>query len=126
MSTILITSLAIVVVLVIMFNTNNIINVFIDYSYIPGVIDKNLGKGKYVVRFYKTPWMYTTVNAYSTNEFIPIGTTVTLEKDNMCYYKIYCWITKDPDYVENKSIFVKHIQYCDEEVSEKKENENSK
>jgi len=109
MSTILITSLIISVILVIMFNMNNIINMFIDYSYITGVIDKNLGKGRYVVRFYKTPWMSTKVNAHSTNEFIPIGTTVTLEKENMFSYKIYCWITKDPDYAENKSNFAKHM-----------------
>jgi hypothetical protein len=107
MSTILITSLAIVVILAIMFNMNNIINMFIDNSYITGVIDKNLGKGRYVVRFYKTPWIPTTVNAHSTNEFIPIGTTVTLEKKNMLYYKIYCCITKDPGYVDNKSNFIK-------------------
>jgi hypothetical protein len=107
MITILITSLAIAVIIVIMFNMNNIINMFTDYSYINGVIDKNLGKGRYVVRFYKTPWMSTTVNAHSTNEFIPIGTTVTLEKKNMLYYKIYCCITKDPGYVDNKSNFIK-------------------
>ena len=110
MSPILITSLVISFILVIMFNLNNIINMFIDYSYITGVIDKNLGKGRYVVRFYRTPWMSTTVNAHSTNEFIPIGTTVTLEKDNMFSYKIYCWITKDPDYVGNKSNFAKHME----------------
>jgi hypothetical protein len=85
---------------------------FTDYTNVTGKIDKNLGKGKYVVRFYRTPWIQTTVTVRDEyHDAIPEGTVVTLEKIGFNKYKIYCWITRDPEYFENKTDFEKYMKY---------------
>ena len=114
MVTILIASFILVIMLLVKFNLNTLINMFTDYTNVTGMIEKNLGKGKNIVKFYKTPWVLTTIKAYSTNALIPVGTTVTLEKESMFSYRIYCWISMDPEYVGNKTDFENSIHYFNE------------
>ena len=119
MSIILIVSFVIAIMIVVKLSFVNLVNMFTDYTNVTGKIDKNLGKGKYVVRFYRTPWLQTTVTVKDEyHDAIPEGTVVTLEKIGFNKYKIYCWITRDPEYVENKTDFEKHMHYCNE-VSKK-------
>ena len=111
MVTILIASLILIIMLLVKFSLNTLIDMFTDYTNVTGMIEKNLGKGKYIVKFYKTPWVSTTIKVHSTNALIPVGTTVTLEKESMFSYRIYCWISMDPEYVDNKTEFENRMSY---------------
>ena len=97
MSIILIVSFVIAIMIVVKLSFVNLVNMFTDYTNVTGKIDKNLGKGKYIVRFYRTPWLQTTVTVKDEyHDDIPEGTVVTMEKICFNKYKIYCWITMDP------------------------------
>lgn len=95
MNIIFIVFFVICVIVIVRFGLYNIINLFADYTNVTGVIVRNYRNGKYVVKFYKNPWISTYVNVISDNIFIPEGTIVTIEKTGFFKYRIYCYITKD-------------------------------